>query len=115
MAAVPAGDWVLKWSPFWDEWYSYSTTNTLWLDQVSFTSGPGVCQLSLAPPWNHTPDGNFWVDVMGEEGTSYDIEVSTDLRVWSPLTRVTCLNFQAQFSDWKTEASARFYRAKRVP
>lgn len=111
---LPAGDWVLKWSPLWDQWYTYGTPTTFWLDQVSFTPGPGACRLSLAAAWEHSPDGNFWVDVVGEEGASYDIEVSTDLVVWSPLTRVTCSNFQAQFSDWNTESAARFYRAKRV-
>jgi len=68
----------------------------------------------LAAAWEHSPDGNFWVNVVGEEGASYDIEVSTDLVVWTPLTRVTCSNFQAAFSDWNTAAAGRFYRAKRV-
>ena len=109
---LPQGEWILQWRPFEDYWFSYGSSNTLWLDEVSFVSGEFPCRLEPASEGNHPDDGSFWVSLEGAVDQAYDIEVSNDLRVWTALTRVTCYGFHGQFSDWNSGAAARFYRAK---
>lgn len=112
---LPAGEWVLQWSPEWRDWYSSATSNTLWLDEVRFVPGAPVPQLDISPPWNQPNDGSFGALLKGALGQTYDVEVSNDLVTWSPLKRVTCWGFYADFSDWNSAAPARFYRARLVP
>jgi internalin A len=112
---LPRGEWILQWRPFDSYWFSYGSSNSLWLDDVSFVPGETPCNLRLAQVGEHSDDGSFWVNLEGALNQGYDIEVSNDLRQWTPLTRVTCYGFHGQFSDWNSGAVARFYRAKPVP
>lgn len=112
IVGIPAGDWVLKWSSSWDEWYSYGQ-NTLWVDNLSFTPGPPACWLEpyIYDSWM----GGRYFYVHGALGKTYEVEASEDLQTWSPLMRVTCENFEAEVTDWKVGAAARYYRARAVP
>lgn len=112
IVGLPAGDWVLKWSPSWDEWYSYGQ-NTLWVDNVSFNPGPPACWLE--PYVYESSRGGRYFYVHGALGKTYEVEASDDLQTWSPLMRVTCENFEAEVTDWKVGAAARYYRARAVP
>ena len=109
---LPRGEWILQWRPFEDYWFSYGSSNTLWLDEVSFVPGEVPCHLDVASEGDHGDDASFWVNLEGAVDQPYTIEVSTDLQHWIPLTRVTCYGFHGQFSDWNSGAAARFYRAK---
>ncbi len=112
IVGLPAGQWMLKWSPSWDLW-DFCGQNTLWLDQVSFTPGPPTCWLE--PFIYDIPTGGHRLYLHGVLGQTYQVEVSNDLQSWSPLTRVTCENFETDFRDWKPDAAARFYRVRSVP
>jgi hypothetical protein len=112
IVGLPTGEWVLKWSPSWDFW-DFGGLNTLWLDQVSFVPGPPGCWLE--PAAYELPNGERELSLHGAPGQSYEVEVSSDLRTWSPLTQVQCENFETAFRDWKLGASARFYRARALP
>jgi len=109
---LPRGEWILQWRPFEDYWFSYGSSNTLWLDEVSFVPGEVPCHLDVASEGDHGDDASFRVNLEGAVDQPYTIEVSTDLQHWIPLTRVTCYGFHGQFSDWNSGAAARFYRAK---
>jgi hypothetical protein len=47
----------------------------------------------------------------GEVGRSYEVQISTDLNQWQPLTSVNCTEPLTSFSD-PASAGARFYRVK---
>ncbi len=111
VAGLPAGEWVIAWSPSWDYW-SFGGSNTLWLDQVSFEPGQPDCWLESRP--YELPNGQLELHLHGVLGQRYQVEVSADLRNWSTLTEVSCSNFEAPFRDWKT-ATSRFYRARALP
>jgi len=108
--SLPAGEWVVKWSPSWDNW-SFGGSNTLWLDQIRFTPGPPAGWLEPTP---YEVNGARELILRGALGQTYEIQVSADLRNWSPLTQVTCENLETGFGDWQLSAPARFYRARLV-
>jgi Leucine-rich repeat (LRR) protein len=112
IVGLPAGEWVLKWSPSWDNW-SFGGSNMLWLDQVSFVPGPPACRLELPP--NPLPSGERELYLHGALGQNYAVEVPSDLRHWSSLTQVTCENFELTIRDWDVGGLARFYRARALP
>ncbi len=112
IVGLPAGEWTLRWSPSWDSW-DFCGVNTVWLDQVSFTPGAPACWLE--PYIYEVSTGGHDLSLHGVLGQTYEVEVSNDLQTWSPLTRVTCDNFETSFRDWKVDAAARFYRARQVP
>jgi len=111
---LPPGEWILQWRPFQDYWFAYGSSNTLWLEEVSFVPGEIPCRLEPASEGNHPDDGSFWMNLEGAVDQAYDVEVSSDLQHWTTLTRVTCYGFRGQFGDWNSGAAARFYRAKPV-
>jgi hypothetical protein len=111
IVGLPVGEWLVKWSPSWDSW-GFGGWNTLWVDQVTFEPGPPACWLESWP--YELPNGELEFYLHGALGQMYQVEVSTDLRNWSPLTLVTCRNFETIFRDRKP-AAGRFYRAKAVP
>jgi hypothetical protein len=110
--SLPAGEWVLKWNPCWDSW-DFCGLNSLWLDQVRFVPGPPDCWLD--PVAYEVPNGLLEFYLHGAPGQTYEVQVSSDLRNWSPLAQVTCESFEATFSDWKLSEPARFYRARTLP
>ena len=54
-------------------------------------------------------------DLNGQSGSSYAIEISTDLKVWSPLATITNSAGSYHFTDaTSTNRSATFYRARLI-
>ena len=112
--SIPAGECGLKWS-YLATWAALPS-EACWVDEVSFVPT--------------TPD--FWVELAsgpgstgavailhGEPGGLYELQVSTDLANWSPLSPVVLDlangSFTALVPDPAATGSARFYRPRQLP
>ena len=63
-----------------------------------------------------THDGQFQTTLAGVPGSRYEIQTSTDLTAWTPLTILTNTGPQTRFEDTTSGgAPRRFYRAKQIP
>jgi hypothetical protein len=81
-----------------------------------------VTVISLRPgaprlvPVSMQPDGEFALQLQGEPGATYAIQMSTDLTSWSPMTTNTLTGPTFNFTDSQAANSPqRFYRAIWVP
>jgi len=81
-----------------------------------------VTVISLQPgaprlvPVSMQPDGEFALQLRGEPGATYAIQMSTDLTAWSPMTTNTLTGPTFNFTDSQAANSQqRFYRAIWVP
>jgi len=71
-------------------------------------------QGSLSAP-QLTPDGAFQINVSGELARFYQIQVSTNLLTWSPLTNLLLVNSPLSFTDpAPASLRTRFYRIRPV-
>ncbi|MBI4327013.1 MAG: hypothetical protein HY674_17370, partial [Chloroflexi bacterium] len=60
-------------------------------------------------------DGSLRFSLSGEKNKRYMVEVSEDLRSWSPLTTLAPTNGVVSFQDPNGTQTQRFYRARREP
>ena len=111
---LAAGLWTLRWETISDAYlgsslYLNATSNVYWLDQVSFVPGPAPGSLSISTflPFH------FSMYVFGELGSTYDIEATSDLKTWTPVTRLRLRSFVEPFWD-ENHPSHRFYRLRKV-
>jgi Leucine-rich repeat (LRR) protein len=110
--SIPAGDCVLSWSYLGS---LEATSDRGWLDQVSFT--PTASDFWLEGPSHPAPSGAT-VLLHGEPNGLYELQVSTNLSHWTPLSRVVMSamsDFTALASDPSAQAGPRFYRARQLP
>ncbi len=75
----------------------------------TFTRKPS---LAVAPPLDGLFEDGFRFTLQGEFGQAYQIDASTNLVDWAPLTILTNAYGTVQFTDdWATNSALRFYRA----
>jgi hypothetical protein len=84
--SLPVGSWVLRWQTSAPG--MPSDLSSTWLDEVNFVPGPTVCWLEVAQSATFPPD-YFWLDLHGEIGAVYNLEVSADLRSWAGLASLS--------------------------
>jgi uncharacterized delta-60 repeat protein len=85
---------------------------------ASITAQPGSGELAplfVPGTLTHFSDGQFQFTIAGRQGANYEVQVSTNLTDWIPLTVLTLTNSSAIFLDTDTDSQQRFYRAKFVP
>jgi hypothetical protein len=112
---LAAGPWTLRWETISDSYlgssqYLNAISNVYWLDQVSFLPGPapGSLSISIFLPFY------FKLYVFGELGSTYDIEATSNLETWTPITRLRMWNFVEPFWEENRNPSHRFYRLRKV-
>ena len=114
MVSIPAGECVLDWR-FASTWGA-DPPDVCWLDQVSFVPTTPDFWVGLWPGSSSTPAE---LTIHGEPGRLYELQVSTNLWDWSPLSQVVMDlaygGFTATVNDPSTPSSARFYRARQLP
>jgi hypothetical protein len=112
--SIPPGECVLDWT-YTESWVGFPS-NTCWLDQVSFVPSTPDFWLEAGTGAGSAPAG---LTLHGEPGGLYEIQVSTNLSNWSPLSRLVLDlangGFDALVTDSSTEGDARFYRARQLP
>ena len=112
--SLPAGECVLDWS--YQEFWPGFPSNACWVDQVSFvpTRPDFWVEAGFSPE-----AGGSWAMVHGEPGGLYELQVSTNLANWSPLSTVVVDPAQDGFIAWAADPAApggpRFYRARQSP
>lgn len=82
---------------FWFAWQAFYPETDVW--------APTVLQL----------DRSLRFSLSGEKNKRYTVEVSEDLRSWSPLTTLVPTNGIVSFQDQNGTPRSRFYRAQRKP
>ncbi len=87
------------------------------LDDVEFLGAPdaGLAPLFVPGTLTQTSDGQFQFTLAGKVGVNYEIQVSSNLADWTPLTVITLTNSAVILLDTTTGLQQRFYRAKPVP
>src|SRR5262249_33767311 len=103
---------VLKWR--------YARTNAVmvaqgqncgWLDQVLFNPSMRAFPYTLSPP-RPQPDGSVLLAITGESGCNCQLQYSTDLANWTPLTNFVPPDTGTTIADPAAANSPmRFYRA----
>jgi hypothetical protein len=84
--------------------------NCAWLDQVSFNPKPKAFPYTLLPPAPQ-PDGSIQLGLSGEAGCNCQIQFSTNLTTWAPLTNLVTTGTNTTFADPSaSNSSSRFYR-----
>jgi internalin A len=114
MVSIPAGETVLDWR--YAATYGADPTNACWLDQVSFVPTTPDFWVEL---WTGSDSVPVELTIHGEPGGLYELQVSTNLLNWTPLTRVVLDpangGFTASVNDSSAQGDARFYRARLLP
>lgn len=83
---------------------------TLVLDDLAFVPVSAQPQI-MAASIRRLPGGQCGFAVSGRIGAHYEIQFSTDMRTWTPLTTLRMTNTTAEFMDVNTNSVRRFYRA----
>jgi hypothetical protein len=84
--------------------------NCGWLDQVSLSPVYKAFPYTLSTPAMQ-PNGSVSVGVQGESGCPCQVQVSSDLVAWAPLTNLTLLDTSYTIVDSAaTNFSSRYYR-----
>ena len=114
MVSIPPGDCVLHWR--YGATWGAAPSDACWLDQVSFVPTTPNFWVELETSSDSTPP---WLKLHGEPGGLYELQVSTNLSNWTPLTRVVMDlangGFTAFVNDLSTEGDRLFYRARQLP
>jgi internalin A len=114
MVSIPAGECVLDWR-FASTWGA-DPSDACWLDQVSFVPTTPDFWVEL---WTGSGSTLAELTIHGEPGGLYELQVSTNLLDWTPLSRVVLDlangGFTSMVNDPATQGSARFYRARELP
>ncbi len=84
--------------------------DTAWLDQVSFIAQSWL-ELAPASPTN----GQFQLILHPVLGRLYELQVSTNLAHWLPLTVVAATNTSILYLDSTADSAKRFYRLAELP
>lgn len=110
---VSGGSHTLRWTYAKDGSSAFGQDRS-WLDQVSYVPAPGVSQpVYLLQPKVRLRDGLFQFDLLGEPGKTITVELSINLRDWSPLATITNQTGTARFIDpAKIAHPTRFYRVR---
>jgi hypothetical protein len=87
---------------------------TLVVDDFTFVPACATPQIMKASV-RHYAGGQCGFTVSGAAGTTYQIEVSSDLRNWTLLKTVSMTNTTAECIDTNTNLGRRFYRATLLP
>ncbi len=94
---------------------SARATDNLGAATASTAVNISVTQLALGTPTFTVGNGTLQFQFPGQNGTSYVIEASSDLRQWSPITTNVVVNGQVQFTDPLPAVDRRFYRVRLWP
>ena len=114
MVSIPPGDCVLHWR--YSATWGADPSDACWLAQVSFVPTTPDFWVELETSSDSTPP---WLTLHGEPGGLYELQISTNLSNWTPLSRVVMDlangGFTAFLNDLSTEGDRRFYRARQLP
>jgi hypothetical protein len=94
---------------------SARATDNLGASTASTTVSISVIPLALGTPTFTVGHGTLQFQFPGQNGTSYVIEASSDLRQWNPIATNTVVNGQVQFTDPLPASDRRFYRVRLWP
>jgi hypothetical protein len=112
--SIPAGECVLDWS--YQEFWAGFSSNACWVDQVSFV--PTMPDFWVEAGYGPGAGGS-WAMVHGEPGGLYELQVSTNLSNWLPLSTLALDPVTNGFTAWAADLAApggpRFYRALQLP
>jgi internalin A len=112
--SIPAGECVLHWSYL--NFGMGSPSNACWLDEVSFVATTPDFWVEPSTGAEGAPAG---VTLHGEPGALYEVQVSTNLSDWTPLSRVVLDLANGGFTAWVNDPSTggdrRFYRGRQLP
>ena len=114
MVSIPPGECALRWR--YGATWEAAASDACWLAQVSFvpTTPNFWVELETSSVW-----APRWLALHGEPGGLYEVQVSTNLLTWTPLSRVVLDladgGFTAFVNDLPTEGDRRFYRALQLP
>lgn len=109
--SLPPGVQTLRWRFRQDSYHG--ALDRGWLDQVVFSPAtPYQCSLS-AP--QRLSDGTFQWTLIGEPGTNYLVQTSTNLSNWNDLKTVVPTSSSFQITDTNAPAYPRLFYRLRIP
>jgi hypothetical protein len=107
---IATGAQTLRWQ-FQKDGSSAGGQDRAWLDQVAYTPLPGVKQPVQLVPRQTYRFGQFRFTLLGQPGSSPQVQASTNLVDWEPVTTVSNATGAVQVNDPGAEArKGRFYR-----
>ncbi len=94
---------------------SARATDNLGATTTSAAVNISVIQLALGVPTFTVGNGTMQFQFPGQNGTSFVIDASSDLRHWDPISTNVVVNGQVQFTDPLPTQDKRFYRVRIWP